>query len=299
MPTTQRSYAGGRFMLDISGHNVGFLKSVEGGAIYSEVITEASGVSQFANKHISNPRYESVEVAFGMSMGSPLYDWIQAVMTGQSVRKNGAVLECDAKYQVLEVTEFFDAVISGITIPKMDGTSKESAYMTVKIVPELIRSKAGDGKKMTVPGKKGKNWLTSNFRLEIDGLDGKGVVSVDSFSWKQTPAGAEIGERRDYLKEPGKIEIPNLRVTLAANHAQTWLEWFDSFVVKGNNTTSNEKSGALIYLAPDLKTELARVKLFNMGIFRLAREKVEPSSEKARRLVADLYCERMEWEMSK
>ena len=67
------------------------------------------------------------------------------------------------------------------------------------------------------------------------------------------------------------MEFPNLAVTLAESHAQTWQDWFDDFVVKGNNGQDNEKNGSLTFLAPDLKTTLATINFFNLGIFRLSR----------------------------
>jgi hypothetical protein len=65
-------------------------------------------------------------------------------------------------------------------------------------------------------------------------------------------------------------------------------------VVKGNNGADKERNGAIVYLDPTRTAELGRVNLSNCGIFRLSAEKVEAGSEQLRRLVADLYCERME-----
>jgi hypothetical protein len=58
-------------------------------------------------------------------------------------------------------------------------------------------------------------------------------------------------------------------------------------------TDAHEKSGALVVLDPGLK-ELGRVKLEGLGIHRLDSEKVEASKDAVARVVADLYCERME-----
>jgi hypothetical protein len=46
-----------------------------------------------------------------------------------------------------------------------------------------------------------------------------------------------------------------------------------------------------------LKTELARVNFFNLGIFRFAPVKVENSADQIKRVTAELYCERMEFEL--
>jgi len=100
---------------------------------------------------------------------------------------------------------------------------------------------------------------------------------------------------RDYQKEPGKLEFPNLKITLAESAAKTWLDWHEDFVVKGNCGEDQEKDGSLTFLAPDLKQELARVDFFNLGIFRLAPEKPEPQPDRVKKLIAELYCERMQF----
>jgi hypothetical protein len=42
------------------------------------------------------------------------------------------------------------------------------------------------------------------------------------------------------------------------------------------------------------REELGRVALAGLGIYRLAREKTEASADAVARVVAELYCERME-----
>ena len=72
------------------------------------------------------------------------------------------------------------------------------------------------------------------------------------------------------------------------------MTWFEDFVVKGNNGDANEKSGALLFLAPDLKAELARITLHNLGIFALRRDRQGAGTDAIQRVTAELYCERME-----
>jgi hypothetical protein len=73
-----------------------------------------------------------------------------------------------------------------------------------------------------------------------------------------------------------------------------WAQWLEEFVVQGLNDDAHEKSGVLTYLAPDLGTELATVKLANLGLFRLATAAESSGGAGLPRVVAELYCERME-----
>ncbi len=143
-----------------------------------------------------------------------------------------------------------------------------------------------------------KVWLPSNFRLQIDGLDCSKVNKIDSFTVKQTVID-DVGESRDFVKEPGKLEFPNLVITLAESTVATWQDWFEDFVIKGNVGDDKERTGTLEFLSPNLVDTLATIKFFNLGIFRLSSEKSESNADNIRRVKAELYCERMEFSYGK
>ncbi|HEY4648816.1 MAG TPA: hypothetical protein VIG95_06880, partial [Gemmatimonadales bacterium] len=65
----------------------------------------------------------------------------------------------------------------------------------------------------------------------------------------------------------------------------------------GNNSNDKERNGSIVYLDPSLKVELGRLNLFNCGIVRLAPVKAQAGRESIQRVQAELYCERMEFEV--
>ena len=277
------------------GKEGGFLKSVEGGAVSAEVINEPVGTDFFIKKHLGTPRYEEFTLRFAFSMSQPIYDWIAASWKGKYSRKNGSIIAADYQYVARSEREFLDALITAVTIPAMDGASKDAAYLTVRLKPETIRAKKGSGQTIGQGGlskPEQKAWLPSNFRLEIPGLDCKRVNKIDSFTVKQGFTSSEIGAHRDHEVEPTKLEFPNLKITLSDVDAQSWIDWHNDFVIMGKNTEADEKSGSLVFLSADRQTELGRVNFFNLGIFRLEHEAAE--ADQIKRLVAELYCERME-----
>lgn len=296
MPAKGRSYVSGNFFLNLDGVSCGFVKSVDGGGITAEVVHEPSGPSYFVKKHIGPLKYEDFTLQIGLSMAKVVYDWIAASWAGNTMRKNGAIIAADYKLQARSTREFFNALITETTIPAMDAGSKEPAYLTLKFAPEHTRFKKASGKVTGVGGKgTQKLWLPSNFRLEIAGLDCKKVSRIEALTVKQQIIAGDMGGGRDYQKEPGRLEFPNLKIALPESAAQTWMDWHEDFVIKGNNDESREKQGALVLLASDRKQELARVNFYNLGIFRLAPEKPGASSDRIKRLTVELYCERMEW----
>jgi hypothetical protein len=65
-------------------------------------------------------------------------------------------------------------------------------------------------------------------------------------------------------------------------------------VVQGENSEADEKNGSIVLLATDMKTEICRVDLFNVGIFAL-RRRFQPEQDEVPKLTAELYCERMQF----
>jgi phage tail-like protein len=298
MSGANRSYTSGRFLLDLDGVRCGFIESAEGGNVSAEVISERGGPDYFIKKHIGQPKHEDFSIRIGLSMTKKVYDWIAASWKANYQRKDGSIVVADHKGNAKAIREFYNAVITETTIPAMDGSSKEAAYMTLKFSPEFTSHKKSSGKVSGGPeeGKhRQKKWLPANFRLEIDGLDCTKVSKVDSFTIKKTAVSDDIGVARDQVRERGKLEFPNLRITLPEPIAQSWFDWHEDFVIKGNCGDDKEKNGALKFLTPTLKDELARVDFYHLGIFRISADKPERQTSQIGRVVAELYCERMEF----
>jgi hypothetical protein len=74
MVTPNRGYIAGKFALQLDGVSAGFLKSVDGGGVSSEVITEPSGPSFFAKKHVGQPKYEEFVLHLGFSLSKQVND---------------------------------------------------------------------------------------------------------------------------------------------------------------------------------------------------------------------------------
>ena len=166
-------------------------------------------------------------------------------------------------------------------------------YLTVKFAPEYTRTTKPAGKAGKLTADKQKLFTAANFKVDIAGLDCSKVSKVEAFTIRQAVVTDNIGDARDHVREPGKLEFPNLKITFPETIAQTWEAWFEDFVIKGNNGDANEKEGALVFLTPNLKTELAQITLHNLGIFALRRGPIANDAA-VRRMTAELYCERME-----
>ena len=282
----RRSYAQGRFALELDGALAGIVPELSGGHPYGEVIEAESG-GGLAKKHIGNVKYEEISFRAHSGMGEPLWTWISAMLAGKPVYKSGAVHNLDSSLPGSNMIEFEDALISAVTFPAMDGSSKETAYLDVVITPTLTRLKPGKPK--STVGPKQKSWLCSNFRLRLGDLPGGRVSKIDAFTIKQGVS--EPGDGLTRTIEPTKLEYPNLSITLSEADGAPWFAYLDSFVVQGRNGPDAELQGSIEYLAPDLRTVLAQISLSGMGLFRMSHAGPSDSNaSKSRMLQADLYA---------
>ena len=77
--------------------------------------------------------------------------------------------------------------------------------------------------------------------------------------------------------------------------AQSWRDWMEKFVIEGNSGPESEKNGVLTFLSSNMKTELAKIELSHLGIFKLSEDAVAAGSEGIHRVTAELYCEEMKF----
>ena len=291
----QRGYATGNFVLMLGTTSCGLLKSISGGGATAEVISE-NGPDHFTRKNLGHVRYEDISLDVSFSADKALWDWVTASWDAKFQRKDGSIAVCNYNMEVQSQREFRSALLTETTFPALDAASKDPGYVRLKLSPEIVTVKKGSGKLSGNYAKASSLFMPRNFRLQIDGLDCTKVSRIDSFTVKQAVAIDDVGEARSYAKEPGRIEFPNLKITLAEVAAQSWRDWMEKFVIEGNNGPESEKNGVLTFLSPNLKTELAKIELSHLGIFKLSEDAVAAGSEGIHRVTAELYCEEMKFQ---
>ena len=293
-----RTFTAGRFGLVLEGSEfLGFVKKVSGGVIRAELAQQQLGPDNVSKKHINAISYEDFTVRAGMGMPKGFYEWIRAAFDGAHISKNGEVHACDFEGNSMCVRSFRDAHISEVTIPAMDGSSRQPAYMTIKLDPKEIEYRPGTGSQ--VPGENPhprRKWRRSNFRFELGDLPCKRVAKIDSFTWKMAVVKDEVGDFRIPTLHPVKIEVPNLRLTISMADVEPWEDWHRSFVVEGNCGEDAELNGSITFLSPKRRKELARIHLRNVGILSLDTWDQPANREEPARFTVELYVEDMKFE---
>jgi hypothetical protein len=292
----QRTYTNGRFALDIDGFNVGFLKKFSGLAMEADIVANDLGPENMQKKHVSNIKWTPAKATIGIGMGKTMYDWIKAAFDKGYVTKNGRFVSADFDYKAQSELSFFGALITGVTVPKLDGSSKDAAYFDIEFEAEEVKWAKSSGEVLKGKiGPKQKAWLCSNFKVEIGGLPCDRVSTVDSFTWKCAVASDQIGIHRLPTKHPAKVTIPDIKLSISyADHA-AWAEAAHKWFVLGNHEEKDEMTGRIVFLGPDMAKELGSIDLMGVGFKKFSDDDAEANSEKIKRFNVELYVEGMKF----
>ena len=294
MASDGRSYVTGYFAMDLDGVKCGLIQKFSGGAIEGEVTTLPLAHDYYVKKHIGNVKYNDFDVQMGLSMGQPVKDWIDASLSMNYMRKSGELKAADFKRETRHIREFKDALLTGITFPAGDGAAKDAAFMTLKFSPWIVRNKKGDGSKVDNPADMAqKLWHPTDFRFVVDGLDKacSKISKFDAIEVKQSVVSDQVGQERDYMKEPGKIDFPNLKVTLSEEYSHDFFAWHEDFIINGNNEEEKHKSGSIVYLNRNRTKELLTLTLSGLGIFKIDAAPRENNKDAIASVTVEMYCE--------
>lgn len=301
-----RAYGAGKYGLELENtKNAGWISSVEGGNAVADVITEKIGGDWLQKKHLGNVKYEEISFSCGTGMSKALYEWVDTGFNQTNKdagRKDGAITFADYDYFELSRLEWKFGLMTELGMPALDAAGKDACKMSLKFAPEITRRVMGTKSKITnsypIDAKKQKHWTNANFRLRIDGMDAacQKVNKIEALTIKQKVTENAVGEARDYEKEATSVEIPNLVITMAESHSEAFYQWHEDFVIKGHCGEDKEKGGTLEYLANDVTPNGGGTVLFtltfkNLGIFKIAPDKMEAGAEGIRRTKVEMYCE--------
>ena len=294
-PPPTRSYNVGHFALEISGNVVGFVTGTEGGSAFGDVV-KVPGEEFFFKKHLGNAGFRDIRIEFGADMEKSFYNSISLALQGQQVRLSGAIVGADFQGTVRSRLEFQEALITEVTFPALDATSKDAAKMSIVLSPEhTVLNRKASGKLSPPSVKTQKRWLTANFRFAIDGIDTTRVSKVEALTVKLPRITfGECLHCDGVASGPTKVDFPDLVIT-TGEPADSLYDWFEAFVLDGNNDDASERSGSIQYLASDLKTVLFTLNFKNLGIFDLMPVAVDAGGNAVPKLLTSMYCETMEF----
>ena len=285
----------GNAALVLEGKTCGIARRLSGGAVGAQVLEDMHQGTGERRKHLGSPIFEDFSLDFGFAMGPPVFEWIAQTWKRQFPRRDGAVLALDKDLVPKSKRTFTGALISETTFPALRKGSKDAVWLNLKFAVEAVKMESASGGKVSGdPKHPEKLLLAEGFALDIEGLDCKNVKAIGSFTVKQLVHRNDAPG--DSQLEGGAVSFPNLELTFADVSADSWQKWHEEFVLKGNNSEKEEKSGTLTLLSPNGQ-KMATIKLHGLGIYQISHAAAGEGDEEHHMLASvQLYCQQMEFE---
>jgi hypothetical protein len=282
---TRPGFANPRCLLEVDGVAVGSLKSFSGLSLQADLAVVTSGTQSAAKKHVASVKWTPGKASVGMAMGKGLYGWIKDAMEKGNSPRGGSLKRVDANFHVKASLGFKHARITELSVPKLDGASKEPGFFDVGFEAEEVLWDKSDGS--VVANKiepKAKAWLCANFAVQIGDLPCTRVATVDSFSWLAASADTTAG-----------ATVPDLKLSISGADYPAWAEAARKWFIDGLNGEANEMGGRISFLSPTLKESdaLGSIELFNVGFKKFNPIDASANSEQVERFTVELYVERM------
>jgi hypothetical protein len=269
------------------------LKSCEGGWSKANLVDEPIGGASGRVKHLGTIEIEPMTIELGMSGAKEVLQWIQGSWNRQWDRRSGEITHADFNLKETYEHWFYDALITEVTFPALDGAAKDPAYLKCKIQPERVRTVRGSKKDMI--GKvteKQKLWTPSSFRLTIDQFAGMEYVNkLEAFTITQGIKKMYIGQERYPQIEPTGIKFPNLSGTISLAYADALLKWHHDYIANftGTKDPHAQLSGAIEFLTPDRASTIFRIELTQVGIMSAAIQQASANTDQIKRVKFEMF----------
>ena len=297
-----RAYSAAHFGLELDNvpKPVGIIRSVEGGSVTAEVINYQTGENYDIWRQLGKPKYEDIKIQSGMAMAWPWFAWIKLFFDGRGVRKNGAIIAADFQYKEQARRQFQDALITELAFPKLDGSDKNPAYVTMTLTPEKVNFVKGNQQvlKESADLKGQQLWTACNFLFTIDGLDDvvRRCTKVDGFSIKQKPIDYAEGTHIGGLKVPGRIEWPNISFYVPEVDAKPLIDKYMLYATHDENHPADGGFTGAIEYQDSAHSTMFTINIFGMHIKAVTPDKGDAGSEEIKLVKLEMAVERMSFD---
>ncbi len=257
------------------------------GTIVAEIF-EATGGAQIDASH-----FEPITLNLGTGVSQTILDSLSHL--SENTHQSGRVIGCDFEMRAMAELDFFEALITEISFPAMDNSSKNSGdsgnsdnsgtggsttgpdkklgglKITLNPKKTAIKQLTPDAqltRNIKAVGDISKPLPNSYFRLSIEG-----IKEATALVEKMDPLTIKIDPNTKTLK------LSNLVFALPETNAQEFSQW--SAISRRGQIEYLDSNGDTIY----------SVTIENIGIFNLTTDGVEDHSDGIRRVKVECYIE--------
>lgn len=217
-----------------------FAISIDGGATFR--------LSAFGGcfDKIIGIEYEDCYFATRMPAAS-LFGWVNEATTNPR-RHDVTVYQFDIAGNVLTETEVRDTFLREFSMSDLEAAGNDPVIFTFVLVPEQIRTRAGSGSLTSVAVK---TLLQSNFRVSIDGVDGRGVAGLRGLGFSVAKQLDPLGAGRRHFV-PGPLEYNAVAIDVATSGIASTAADLDAWVAQATNGSASARGATVELLNPAL-----------------------------------------------
>jgi hypothetical protein len=248
-----------QFLLEVDGTPVRSLTSFRGLDVEAEIASRGTGPHNMPKKHVAGIRWTPGVASFGGGMGKGMHGWIAETLDRGSAVRGGSVAVAGPDGAATFSVAFSGGRLTSVTLPALDGASKEPAAMAVEFVARNVTW--GKGAVAAVqPADRSTEWLQSNFRVELGDLPCNRVARVDALTWT--------------CAADGTVTVPDLRLVISRADLGPWEEAARRWFIDHEYRDKHEMSGRISLLAANAKDVLADIEFGNVGLRRFSHDEV-------------------------
>ena len=152
MPTdiARRTQADGSPSSSTIAISVGFVNSIDGGHFKADPITSMQGADGYVTKYAGRAKYDDITVQVGAAMSPPFWKWVSSSLDAQA-----AAAQRRARRPTTSTSTSARAARSSARSSPRSASRRSTPRrrvgrtLTVKITPEHIKYKKGDGHKFS------------------------------------------------------------------------------------------------------------------------------------------------------
>ncbi|MCC7442988.1 MAG: hypothetical protein IT285_15250 [Bdellovibrionales bacterium] len=284
------------YVVALGGTVVGAAREISGGMPVGGVVTQNAG-GAIPDKFIGSVSIPSTELRVGHGVSPAFMTWVQESFqgSGSGVQKDLEAYTCDVSNRMIRRRSWLQSRAIALRFPGANVVDRTPGTFVVGTVGQEFKLEPqGSGNCPQVqPSQGDRQWILSNFRVDLNGATQRGVVAMDPFEVTLS------GSAGSGFQASG-VNISNLKLTVSAREAREFEKWYEQAILGEQQNESQERTLSLAYLNPNLSKELVRVEFDGVGIVGLEYEDAGagPGAERTAKVIVTLYAETLNFKIN-
>jgi len=247
-PAPARDPLLGTWALMIDGAYAGPVASVDGCSLTAEVVQERPGPDNVAKKNSGNPGPAPCSIEVGLGMSQAFHMLLKRSMANPESPRNMQLVRVDGKPYGLDL---LNAVITALSLPKLDAADKNPAFMTISLAPEALRYAPAPSVPKQAIVTPARGFVPATLSAQLDGAR-VDATSIGPWKVELPKRGDSIGSVRDGMGQPTPGEIGNVALRVPEPRIATLDGFMRSFLIDGKTADTDERT--LVVSLGDVKS---------------------------------------------